>query len=291
MESVTFVIDESGAKGYSDNHEAEVGEFGVLAGFIIPDDILNKVTYGLNELLNGYGLDVKKIHITDLEPNIQMEIRDKIYKYFKDHEVFWVYEAIYVEGYNKYVNSFERKRNKHYPRIKISKNKKRKSLHADLFKGCFSKALDLTLRFFEKPLNINILTDNIDEGTLKKFKKVANSVLSISEPTTLVTTAYNTETKSVFKRSITVKYCTGTNNYSDGSEIEFSIAIQESALTFVADILVNSVYYHLKNNAIGKKLNTKDAINGHELSYLVRGITMDSSGSIADKIFSHPNMK
>jgi hypothetical protein len=290
MESVTLIIDESGAKGYSDKHEMEEGEFGILAGFLVPDEILNKVVDDFNELLSSYSPVGKKIHITDLESSIQNELRNKIYTYFKTYEVLWIYEAIYVEGYNKYVNSFNRV-NKHYPRIKISKNKKQKSLHLDLFKGCFSKALDLILRYMDKPVNINVITDRVDEKILKNLKKIASSVLAIGELSTISTTGYDTETENVFKHSVTFKRSGDRANFPDGSDISFSIAIQESSLTFVADILVNSVYHHLKNNAVGKNLNSKEAINDHELSYLARGITVESSGSITDRIFSHPNYR
>ena len=36
MDQLVFVMDESGAKGYSDNTEAEPFELGVAAGFLLP---------------------------------------------------------------------------------------------------------------------------------------------------------------------------------------------------------------------------------------------------------------
>lgn len=289
MDSVTLVIDESGAKGYSDKKEAELGELGVIAGFLVPNDVLDQVVHDFNELFCDYKFDKKKIHTTDLAPAIQNKLREKVFSYFKSHQVFWVYEAIYVEGYHRYANFFKRDRNKHYPRIKASKNKIKKLLHVDLFKGCFTKALDLTLSYMERPLDIKVVTDRVDEKTLKKFEKEVYLILS-GEHRTITRSGYDSETNSVFKRELTIKRCKENNTYPDGTNINCSIKIEESTLTFVADILVNSVYHHLKKNAIGKNLNTYGAIQGHELSGLVKGNILDSSGSLADRIFYHPNM-
>ncbi|MGA8864002.1 MAG: hypothetical protein WB444_09345 [Gallionella sp.] len=38
MKEIVFVLDESGAKGYSDNVESTPGELGVMAGYLIPSN-------------------------------------------------------------------------------------------------------------------------------------------------------------------------------------------------------------------------------------------------------------
>ena len=50
MRNVTFVIDESGAKGYADKRENVVGELGVVAGYFIPNMCLPKAQSDLSDL-------------------------------------------------------------------------------------------------------------------------------------------------------------------------------------------------------------------------------------------------
>ena len=51
MPSVTFVIDESGAKGYSDNREKFKGEIGVVAGVLVPTERLPLVSSEIKQII------------------------------------------------------------------------------------------------------------------------------------------------------------------------------------------------------------------------------------------------
>lgn len=98
MNTVFLVIDESGAKGYSDKKESYPGEVGVMAGFLIPEKYILMVRNELEEIKANYFSD-SKIHITDLESEDQESLRSEIYDYFIKRNIICVFEAIYSEGF------------------------------------------------------------------------------------------------------------------------------------------------------------------------------------------------
>ena len=93
MAKVVFVLDESGAKGYSDNTESELGELGVMAGYLIPSDCLDSVRNDLEAIRSNFFTE-GKVHITDLIPHQQEELRNRIFTYFIQRNIKWVYEAV-----------------------------------------------------------------------------------------------------------------------------------------------------------------------------------------------------
>ena len=76
MKEVIFVLDESGAKGYSDNTERYLGELGVVAGYLLPSECLIRVVTELEAIRSNFFTD-GKIHITDLSPEQQEAERVK----------------------------------------------------------------------------------------------------------------------------------------------------------------------------------------------------------------------
>ena len=81
MNQVIFVVDESGAKGYSTNTENEPGDLGVMAGYLIPKNCLSLVKSELDIIRSNF-TEEGKIHITDLSPRQQGELRNIIFNYF-----------------------------------------------------------------------------------------------------------------------------------------------------------------------------------------------------------------
>lgn len=65
MPSVTFALDESGAKGYSDNREKVKGELGVVAGVLVPAEHVSRVVSEIGEITERFKTN-GKLHITDL---------------------------------------------------------------------------------------------------------------------------------------------------------------------------------------------------------------------------------
>ncbi len=70
MRSLTFVVDESGAKGFSNNRESVIGELGVMAGLLIPVEFLNQAEADISSIVSEFSA-IGKLHITDLELGAQ----------------------------------------------------------------------------------------------------------------------------------------------------------------------------------------------------------------------------
>jgi hypothetical protein len=97
MQSVTLVVDESGAKGFSDNREAVIGELGVIAGLLIPSKCVSRVETDISSIVSGLS-STGKLHITDLDLSAQQKLREELFSYLLGVSACCVYEAIYVEG-------------------------------------------------------------------------------------------------------------------------------------------------------------------------------------------------
>ena len=66
MGKVFLYCDESGAKGYADNDETELGEVGVFAGILVPEEILATVKPAFDQIAKRYKPAEGKLHIADL---------------------------------------------------------------------------------------------------------------------------------------------------------------------------------------------------------------------------------
>jgi len=73
--TVYVYCDESGAKGYADQGEGTPGEVGVFAGILVPGSRHADVGAVFNEIASRYAPASGKLHIADLEPQLQMELR------------------------------------------------------------------------------------------------------------------------------------------------------------------------------------------------------------------------
>lgn len=78
MRTVTFVVDESGAKGYSDNRETVKGELGVMAGLLIPADLLDRVEQDVSSIVSRFS-SPGKLLITDLQSKDQRGLREGLF--------------------------------------------------------------------------------------------------------------------------------------------------------------------------------------------------------------------
>ena len=175
MEEIYLVIDESGAKGYSDNVESFEGEIGLMAGFIVPSAALKEIRSDLQAIRNRF-LTTEKVHITDLQSEQQHELREDLYQYIKDKNISCIYEAIYVQGFFDCFDDFKKKlkstKQSIRSNIKIPDQKIKELLHAALFEGVFCKALAYCINNgYNGKYKINVITDRIDQSIKKSSKK------------------------------------------------------------------------------------------------------------------------
>jgi len=297
MQSVTFALDESGAKGYSDNREKVRGELGVVAGVLVPGEHLTRVTSDIELIIEKFKTK-GKLHITDLPSSHQEALRNEIFTYLSSVNARWVYEAMYVEGlysYAQLVSSIrdKAKENRHSS-VKVSGNEKKDLLHSELLLGAFGKAVAFCCDYVGEEAHLNVITDQLDSPIIKAFRKDADRLLNVGNKKEYEVTGFDIDTQNVVRGSISTEVIEGHDVLGDFSGISYKIEVSDSPLTLVADIIANSIHHHLSSlqaNNPGCQLNTLDAISGHPLSELVYGVTGQEIDTlqIADTIFRYPS--
>lgn len=296
MQSVTFVVDESGAKGYSDNRETAQGELGVVAGVLIPTQCLSKAKFEIEKILGKFKFD-GKMHIACLPKTEQECLRHEIFSYLLSVNARWVYEAMYVEGLCSHAGmiSYLRDKAKDNRRssIKVSSNQKKDLLHSELLLGAFGKAVAFCIDYVGNEVFLNVITDQIDSPIVETFRNDANRLLNIGIKREYKVTGFDSATRKVVNGSISIQVTDGLVSLGDFSGISYEIGVSDSPLTVIADVVANSVCYHLLSlqaHGPGCQLNSLEAISSHQLAALVYGVTgQDASATqVADTVFQYP---
>lgn len=299
MEKIILVIDESGAKGYSDKKESYPGEVGIMAGFLIPDKHIKEVVNNLEIIRQRYLTD-GKLHITDLDSTQQENLRGNIFEYILKNQIPCIYEAIHVEGFFQQfqftASLIKQAKDQHLSKIKIPGNERKELLHIELFQGAFGKAIAFCMDFIGNRFLVSVITDQIDEGVKKKFNATASELINSGEDSIHEFKGYDPDKKKVIRgRNMEFKIDNAKKVLGDFSGIKFSIDVEDSALTLASDVIANSINHHFKQrikNGIGSHLNTKKAISGHPLESLFYGLWESSEiNYFPDAIFMHPKQK
>lgn len=296
MNEIFLVLDESGAKGYSNNPESEDGELGVMAGYLLPISRANTAEADLGAIRSKF-LSGDKLHITDLAPHQQEELRNDLFAYFTKVQARWLYEAIYVQGFFEHaqlVNQLSKEaHDSRRSNVKISWRENRDLLHAELFQGVFSKAVAFCLDNIGPKVKINVITDRTDASIIKKFQAAADEFLGFESGSTTPVTGFDIDSQSVLHGEVQSKIGASTTSIMDLSGIEYSIKCEDSALTLAADVLVNSVNFHLKSlqkTSVGVELNDSKTIAGHPLEVFVYGTWSDPDLRYSmDAAYAHPS--
>lgn len=274
-----LVIDESGAKGFSKKGESYKGEVGLMAGYLFPEEFLSYMREFTSKLFKSINSD-GKLHLTDLSAEQQEQVRSIVYDLFLSNSTCWFFEAISVEGFYQSVHDKDR-----------AGSGENELLHAKLFAGIFSKAVDRLKVNNPSSIHISVITDTISETTQKQFKSEVASYISFSTGNNVqgVFTSYDRDTDVVSKYKTESSVDFGDINVLKNLELE--IKCEDTPLTFVADILANSAYYYVKNNLSKEpmlKPNSSTAIKGHPLSNLAHGAYNSDAvavGSFSDLVY------
>ncbi len=294
MNKVFFIADESGAKGYSNIQEREPGELGVMAGYLIPENCLDSVKRDFDSIRSKF-FTAGKVHITDLTPSQQHEMRQEFYAYFLNRNIFWVYEATYVQGYADHARRLnELTKEAHQARrsdVAMSWRETHDMLHGDLFQGAFGKAVAFSMDRVGVPVQVNVITDRTDVSILNIFEEKASELLSVGEDSTHKATGFDRVAKQVVTGNISMNVLDPGNLLGDFSQVSFTIVCDDSSLTLAADVLANSVYYQLKklqDKSFGTALNKTRSMAEHPLQCLLYGGAADDGIDITDAIYRHP---
>lgn len=298
METVLLVLDESGAKGYDDNKEQHQGEFGVMAGFALPESKAEAFISGLSEIVKSIVAD-GKIHITDLDPVAQETLRQRLFDYFSKCHALWFYEAVYVQGFHesqgRVKQLVEEAKKARRSSVKLSLNPIKESLHGQLFLGAFGSGVALAMDHIGPAFHLKVMTDRVDEPILKLFKAQADQLLNVGHPDRKEVTGFDTERKKIVTGAIETSVTSGDDALGDFSGVTYEIECVDNLLTLAADVLANSIHHHFKQiqeNTPGASLNSPEAIYGHPLQHLVYGAPTGAGlVNVADTIYRHPNSR
>lgn len=295
LEKIFLVIDESGAKGYSDNREKHIGEVGVMAGFLVPEEYLEGVRTDFEGIKQKYFTE-GKVHITDLAPEEQESLRNEIFDYILQRKIICLFEAIHSEGFFQHFEFVKEIHNKakatRRSKVKISSNEKRELLHEQLFQGTFGKAIAMCQDNVGEVFHLAVITDQIDLSIKKKFEGAADELLNFGNKKIKIVTGFDPEKKEKVAGSITTTIENHKEILGDFSGINYSIECEDSGLTLAADVLANSLNYHFINRSekdLGAALSTKSALEGYPLEGVMYGLwESDELNYFSDAFFMHP---
>ena len=99
---IILACDESGAKGYADKDESRPSEVGVFAGLMVPDELIVRATDRLVEAVASHRLADGKLHITDLQPAEQADLRARIFDAIRVLQLPCFWYAIHVAGFHDF---------------------------------------------------------------------------------------------------------------------------------------------------------------------------------------------
>ncbi|WP_354691897.1 hypothetical protein [Phytobacter sp. RSE-02] len=260
-----IIIDESGAKGYAKNTEQYIGDFGIMAGFLLDENDLSRMRYIINESFNDF-VSEGKLHMAELNKDDKERAILRVKDFLKIYKIKWSYSALYVKGYHRFNGSPD----------KSSKNKE--LLHSTLFEHLMTKFLinGIKLAISRKinSFSLKCISDHIETATINKFKK------DIAYPLRFL------------RGEVTVMKEDESGNkepaFDTLEDINISIETENSALTFVSDIISYTTWKHLKD-AIKKdnniKLQSTEVMIGHPFQESLT-LTNSNENSFIDDIFN-----
>lgn len=248
-----LVVDESGAKGYSTNREAAPGELGVMAGFIYPDFELEPLERLLDIRLAPFRAASGKLHVSELSPERQHELRELIYEMFRQTRIKWIYSAAYVQGFHE----------------AASPSMRAESLHEKLFQDTLGHALARAHQIGVTDLDLEVRTDRVDSGVLKRFEGISNQLKDVLLRNER---QYTKRARSIDGTTPGPSHTLTLRIEGEGlirfNSIKIEIKVSTSALTVAADVLANSVLHNLREKQgkyLGIALNQRGALSGHPL--------------------------
>lgn len=257
MDHMVLVLDESGAKGYATNTEKYDGEVGVMAGYLYTEEEILDIERMFSQFTSLFtnGID-GKLHITDLNKADQKKLRDGIFFAIRKSRLKWFYKAIYSKGFHQ--SEFMEGRG--------GQQDKKRSLHLELFQSMLIMSFCLAHSLGKNNLKLIVKTDNIDSGLLKGFKSVAEFVRHLFLQDEREIFRY-VKIDDMYKKEIAY-ISVKSDSAPKFDSIVIEIECDSSPLTVAADILANSVHYHLRErqkNSLGIYLNNKKTIEAHPL--------------------------
>lgn len=215
-----LILDESGAKGYSNKNENEVGEFGLIAGFLLDKQDLERFRKIFVKELSEVVSD-GKLHMASLsKENKELAIK-KVQMLLDSLDIKWIYHAEYVNGHNDFVHCI---------------SEKKELLHASLFEKTVIKILCNANRLAhsrgEDEVSILFLSDRIETN-------VKNSLMKRITPTL----------RFFRGEGVTIKQQNESGEMEKVptiAKLSVSLESEDTMLTFASDVISYCTYIHLR---------------------------------------------
>jgi hypothetical protein len=206
IQHVVLACDESGAKGYADRDEQVRGEVGVFAGIMVPGELLATAQAQFDAIAARYQTPPGKVHITDLTPAQQAQLRQEMFDLIIQLRAPCFFEAIHVAGFHvlfrRYAGLINLARLQHRSRIKLSlRGPTPDSLHVALFFGLYSKLLAFCMERGKNDLHFEMRTDQVDSPVFKEFQASANKLLNFGATVKKVT-GFDPDTQKVLQGKV-----------------------------------------------------------------------------------------
>ena len=309
MDTTTNVIlacDESGAKGYADQQEHYPGETGVFAGIVVSQEIEAVARPEFQRIYDRYKPTAEKLHITDLPPDQQRDLRQDVYSAIRKLRLPCLWYAIHMEGFHdwylkekKLLENARQEALKADPQPRIKQGSPREepsSMHEELFVGLYSHLIAFLEEQHQKDVSIEIRTDQIDSPITKNFKRLAQRLLDDTPELTTVT-GWDTVTRKVVGRTVKINV-----KYPDSLKIEVTVrnltinpVREEDGYVLAADVLANSLYRLFKDrdqSELYKSLNELTAIRDHPIAANFAVFRDWGHGDVmGDRLFRHPKSR
>lgn len=293
---VVLACDESGSKGYADRDEEHAGEVGVFVGVMIPGELLVSAQARFDAIAKKYETRPGKVHIADLTPEQQTQLRKEIYALIEALQLPCFFEAIHVAGFHANFQSLkamrERAKERRRSHVKVSENGSRpESLHEALFFGLYSKLLAFCMERDRKLLHIEVRTDQVDAPIFKNFQAAAKSLLEYGAKIREVSGFDPIANKVVRAKIETSPIPHESQLPITITQLDFKRITTLDGLVLAADVIANSLAYHYRTRKWKdryKRLNWPEAIESHPLFKSLDAFQNWGTLDLSDALYAHP---
>src|SRR5207302_905855 len=147
-----------------------------------------------------------KVHITDLTPVQQAQLRQEVFDLITQLRIPCFFEAIHVAGFHVFFRRYARlinlARQQRRSRIKLTlRGPCPDSLHVALFFGLYSKLLAFCMERGKNDLHVEVRTDQVDNPIFKEFQTSAKKLLDFGASVKKVT-GFDPDKQEVLQGSV-----------------------------------------------------------------------------------------
>lgn len=296
IQHVILACDESGAKGYADRDEQVLGEVGVFAGIMVAGELLATAQVQFDAVAVRYQTSPGKVHITDLTPPQQAQLRQEMFDLITTLQVPCFFEAIHVAGFHvffrRYARLINRARQQRRSPIKLSlRGPAPDSLHVALFCGLYSKLLAFCMERRKNDLHVEMRTDQVDNPIFKEFQASAKKLLDFGATVKKVT-GFDPDTQQLLHGTVETAEVPPKHRLPITiHQLDFKRVKQLDGLVLAADVLANSLAYLYRTRSAKQRygrLNVPQAIEAHPLARSLDAFNEWGDFDVSDLLYPHP---